>query len=171
MQRFTRKGRFTEFMSRIPLHVSSPRRTLCRWLPWERNPRSVALIVSDFLRGPHRFASALRMLQSRPKHPKPKTSAAKASKPSHAVIKAKQRLAAWVQLATPSSASGGLLREIPNLFILAMSVVLLNPSLTPAPFGPPMTQPACSSISRMRARSDSPMLVAGEVGTESAVRT
>ena len=70
-----------------------------------------------------------------------------------------------------SIASGELQREIPNLFILAMSVVRLHPSLAAAPFGPPMTQSACSSVCRILARSDSREFVDGEVETVGAVRT
>ena len=65
--------------------------------------------------------------------------------------------------------SSPLLREIPSLFILARSVVRLHPSLAAAPFGPPMTQPTCSSVSRILARSDSCELVVPKAETVGGV--
>src|SRR5260370_7023362 len=46
-------------------------------------------------------------------------------------------------------------REIPSFCIFAISVVRLRPSLAAAPLGPPITQPAVSSVCRMRLRSES----------------
>src|ERR1700688_4000148 len=44
--------------------------------------------------------------------------------------------------------------EIPSLLILASRVVRFSPSLVAAPRGPPTIQPACSSVSKIRARSE-----------------
>ena len=51
--------------------------------------------------------------------------------------------------------SSGIGREIPSLFILASSVVRFSPSFPAAPRGPPTIQPACSSVSKIKARSES----------------
>src|SRR5260370_20479070 len=52
-------------------------------------------------------------------------------------------------------------REIPSFCIFAISVVRLRPSLAAAPLGPPITQPAVSSVCRMRLRSESLRVVRG----------
>src|SRR5258708_27026978 len=51
-------------------------------------------------------------------------------------------------------------RKIPSFRILQIRVVRFKPSLVAAPFGPPITQPAPSSVCRIRARSDSLRVVA-----------
>jgi len=42
--------------------------------------------------------------------------------------------------------------------MMAISVVLFNPSLAAAPCGPPTTHLACSSVSKIKARSASSKL-------------
>jgi hypothetical protein len=49
----------------------------------------------------------------------------------------------------------GIGREIPNLFVLASSVVRFSPSFAAAPRGPPTIQPACSSASKIKALAES----------------
>lgn len=46
-------------------------------------------------------------------------------------------------------------RAIPSFFILAIKVVRFNPSLAAAPVAPPMIHPAVSSVSKIKARSES----------------
>src|SRR5258708_38882243 len=46
-------------------------------------------------------------------------------------------------------------RKIPSFCILQIRVVRFNPSLAAAPFAPPITQPAASSVFKIRARSES----------------
>ena len=47
-----------------------------------------------------------------------------------------------------------------NLFILASRVVRFSPSFHAAPRGPPTIQPACSSVSKIKERSESSKVIA-----------
>jgi transposase len=49
--------------------------------------------------------------------------------------------------------------EIPSLLILASRVVRFSPSLVAAPRCPPTIQPTCSSVSKIRARSESSQVI------------
>ena len=50
-------------------------------------------------------------------------------------------------------------RSIPSLFSRYMSVVRFRPSLSAAPFGPPILQPVACSVQSISARSDSRIVI------------